>query len=154
MFLICLCRLVSSLVAHIYIVFVFLKTHRPGWIRVAFHIIIYRSIEVYPFIPQFYKVTTLDPRPRSSTRSTQELCDYGPLLWSPSHGLWWYKPIQNYLIGDKFSLHMIVTVRLLNLKLFIDLCECYMSICVQCAFSVIVCFATWKWGKHKSCVST
>ena len=30
-----------------------------------------------PFVPQFYKMTTLDPRPRSSTRSTQELCDYG-----------------------------------------------------------------------------
>ena len=30
-----------------------------------------------PFVPQFYKVTTLDPRPRSSTQSTHELCDYG-----------------------------------------------------------------------------
>jgi len=29
-----------------------------------------------PFVPQFYKMTTLDPRPRSSTRSTQKLCDY------------------------------------------------------------------------------
>ena len=28
-----------------------------------------------PFVPQFYKMTTLDPRPHSSTRSTQELCD-------------------------------------------------------------------------------
>ena len=30
-----------------------------------------------PFVPLFYKVTTLDPRSRSSTRLTQEFCDYG-----------------------------------------------------------------------------
>ena len=34
-----------------------------------------------PFVPQFYKMTTLDPRPRSSTRSAQELCDYAPAFF-------------------------------------------------------------------------
>ena len=31
-----------------------------------------------PFDPHFYTHSTLDPRPRSTTRSTRELCDYGP----------------------------------------------------------------------------
>ena len=51
-FLICLYILVSSLVAHIYSFCLSkdasTRRYRPRWIRVAFHIIIYRSIEVYP----------------------------------------------------------------------------------------------------------